>query len=85
MLWFQNFSDNWGNFMWGGNNWSMMGASLFAPFLLWSLFWKGIALWKAAHEKSKGWFVALLFINTAGILEILYIFVFSKNRGFPKF
>lgn len=45
---------------------------------LWSLPWKGVALWKAAQKKDVYWFVALLLINTVGILEILYIFVFSK-------
>jgi len=37
----------------------------------------GIALWKAARNGSKGWFIALLLTNTI-ILEILYIFVFSR-------
>jgi len=45
--------------------------------------WKGIALWKAARNKSLAWFVVLFIVNTAGILEILYIFVFSK-RGKDK-
>lgn len=45
---------------------------------LWSLPWKGVALWKAAQKKDVYWFVALLVINTVGILEILYIFVLSK-------
>jgi len=40
--------------------------------------WKGWALWKAAKNDSKGWFVALLLINTMGILDILYIYVFGK-------
>ncbi len=47
--------------------------------VFWSLFWKGWALWKAAKNDSKGWFVALLLLNTAGILEILYIYVFGKS------
>lgn len=44
----------------------------------WSLVWKGLALWKSAKLKQPIWFVALLVINTLGILEILYIFLFSK-------
>ncbi len=47
---------------------------------LWSLPWKGIALWKAANQNQKWWFVALLVINTVGLLEILYIFIFSKKK-----
>jgi len=46
--------------------------------LVWSLIWKGLALWKSAKKDSKIWFVALLVINTVGILEILYFYLFSK-------
>ena len=45
---------------------------------LWVLVWKGWALWIAARKNSKIWFVILLIVNTVGILEILYIFIFSK-------
>jgi len=48
--------------------------------VLWTIPWKGVALWKAAKNNHKWWFVALLVINTLGILEILYIFVFSKRK-----
>jgi len=49
--------------------------------LVWTLPWKGVALWKAVKNDHKGWFVALLVLNTFGILEILYIFVFSKKKS----
>jgi hypothetical protein len=53
--------------------------------LLWVLPWKGVALWKAARQESKTWFIVLLLINTLAILEILYIFVFSqRKKGFFK-
>ncbi|HCX27761.1 MAG TPA: hypothetical protein DHI91_01315 [Candidatus Portnoybacteria bacterium] len=48
--------------------------------LIWSVVWKGIALWKAAKNEDLGWFVVLLVVNTVGILEILYIYVFSKKK-----
>jgi hypothetical protein len=51
---------------------------------LWTLPWKGVALWKAARNGSKPWFVALLVVNTAGILEILYIYIFSKRTAKPS-
>jgi len=47
---------------------------------LWSLTWKGFALWRAAKNQDKAWFVALLVINTLGILEMFYLFVFSKRK-----
>ena len=46
----------------------------------WVIVWKGLALWKAARNGSKPWFVALLILNTVGILEIIYIFFFSKKK-----
>lgn len=48
--------------------------------ILWTLPWKGVALWKAAKIGDKIWFIVLLLVNTLAILEILYIFIFSKKR-----
>ncbi len=50
-----------------------------ALLLVWILAWKGWALWVAARKSQKIWYIALLIINTLGILEILYIYVFSKG------
>jgi len=52
--------------------------------IVWTLPWKGVALWKAAARKEKWWFIALLILNTLGIFEILYIFVFSKIKRQPQ-
>jgi hypothetical protein len=46
--------------------------------LLWSLPWKGVALWVSARKGHLVWFTALLILNTLAILDILYIFIFSK-------
>jgi hypothetical protein len=51
--------------------------------VLWALPWKGAALWKAARNSDRWWFIALILINTLGLLEILYIFVFSKKKSEP--
>lgn len=48
--------------------------------LLWSLFWKALALWKAGRKNQPFWFIAILLVNTLGLLEILYIFAFSKIK-----
>lgn len=56
-----------------------LGTLIFAILIIWSVIWKGLALWKAAHLNQKYWFVALLVINTLGILEILYIYIFSEK------
>jgi hypothetical protein len=47
---------------------------------LWELPWKSIALWKAARNKHTGWFVALMLVHLAGLIDILYIFYFSSPQ-----
>lgn len=47
---------------------------------LWSLPWKAWALWLAARRTEKWWFLALLFINTFAVLEIIYIFLIAKRQ-----
>lgn len=47
---------------------------------LWSIIWKGIALWRAAQQEQKIWFLFILILNTMGILEIIYLFKFAKKR-----
>ena len=56
-------------------------AIAFFALMIWSVVWKGIALWKAARWGDTYWFIALLAINTVGILEILYIYIFSKKKA----
>lgn len=54
------------------------------PILIAVLFWviviKGIALWKSARNSHKGWFIALLLVNSLGLLELVYILWFSKTK-----
>lgn len=52
----------------------------FYIIVIWSLIWKGIALWHAARNEQRAWFIALLLINTIGILEIIYLLFFRKGR-----
>ncbi len=48
--------------------------------VVWSIVWKGIALWRAGRNGHLAWFIVLLIVNTVGILEIIYIFVFSRKK-----
>lgn len=54
---------------------------LFFLALLWAIAIKGYALWHAAKRNEKWWFIALLVINTFGILEIVYLIFFAKVWG----
>lgn len=51
-----------------------------AVLIIWDLAWRGYALWKAGRNEDSAWFVALLILNTVGILPILYIYIFSKKK-----
>ena len=51
------------------------------PIAIWSIFWMGWALWKAAKAGSKVWFILLLLVHTMGILDIIYIFLVSKKTA----
>jgi len=53
---------------------------IIALVLLWTIPWKGVALWKAARNGDKIWFIVIFIINTLAILEILYIFIFSRRK-----
>jgi hypothetical protein len=59
---------------------SQLGISLWllAVIFIWSAVWKLLALWKSARKNHLVWFIVLAIVNTVGILEILYIYVFSE-------
>ena len=59
---------------------SLLNSSWLYLVLAWVLPWKGVALWKAAKNGHNKWFIALLVLNTLALLEIIYIFYFSKPK-----
>ncbi len=42
---------------------------------------KGWALWRSAQNDQRGWFIAMMLINTIGLLELIYVFYFSKPKA----
>jgi hypothetical protein len=55
---------------------------LFYLLIAWAVVWKGIALWHAARNRQLVWYIALLIVNTVGILEIIYLVFFRrKSKG----
>ena len=58
--------------------------TLFAILAAWELVWKGLALWKAARRRQLYWFVALLAINSAGILPIVYLLLAREHTSAPQ-
>ncbi len=63
---------------WGIPLWAMC---IMGFIFVWSYAWKLAALWKSARKGSIIWFIVLALVNTVGILEILYIFVFSEMKS----
>ena len=59
----------------------MIGVSplFIALAIIWSLVWKGFGLWRSAELRQKYWFIAILVINTLGILEMIYLFFIARN------
>lgn len=57
---------------------------IFYLIIIWSLIWKGIALWHAGGNRQLAWFIVLLVVNTVGILEIIYLIFFRENKRLNK-
>ena len=73
----------------GGLNWSFGNVMaqyfwLFPLAVVWSLAWKGIALWQAGQRKQLPWFIAILIVNTFGLLEIFYLFAYHYKPNGTK-
>ena len=51
--------------------------------VIWSIVWKIYAAWIAAKNNHKKWFVAIIILNTVGILEIFYIFKIA-NKSYAE-
>jgi hypothetical protein len=52
-----------------------------APLIIWDLFWRGKALWKASKNNQLYWFIALLLVNSIGILPLVYLAFFQKKNS----
>lgn len=53
---------------------------LFYILTIWTIVWKGIALWRASKNDQKYWFMFLLIVNSFSVFDLLYLFRFSKKR-----
>ena len=53
--------------------------------VIFDLLLKAFALWRAARNDHKYWFIALLIINSVGIVPLVYIIFFSKWDKIEKY
>ena len=61
-----------------------MDSPWFYLVLIWSVVWKGLALWKSARNKHLVWFVFILVINSFGILSIIYLIIHMEKKKITK-
>lgn len=48
---------------------------------IWDMIWKGFALWRASRNDHQNWFIAILVINSAGILPIIYLLMHKSDSS----
>lgn len=76
--------------MWGYNNYyNGFGSSfglfgLLIPFAIFDLVLRGFALWKSARKDQNVWFIALLVVNSMGILPLIYLILNRDQKEAPK-
>jgi hypothetical protein len=60
-------------------DWFIANPILGLILIVWTFTWKGFALWKAAGLHQRNWFIVMLILNTAGILEIIYLYFIARK------
>jgi hypothetical protein len=55
-----------------------------AAVVIISIILKGYALWHSARNHQKAWFIVLLVIHTAGILDAVYLLFFREDNSGAK-
>ena len=73
------------SFAWSpwGFGFGLIGLLVALVFVIVLISLKGYALWHAARRSERWWFIAILVLNTIGILELAYLlFVVGKWHKF---
>ena len=57
---------------------------IFVPLIIllaiWDGVWKAIGMWKSARHNQLAWFICIAVFNTAGILPMIYLGFFQKDK-----
>jgi hypothetical protein len=71
------------NYATGADFWltSVWMSAILIILVIWSAVWKAMALWRSARNNHLAWFIVLMILNTAGILDILYYFIWGKKKS----
>jgi hypothetical protein len=74
----------WSKYMWGGGaDWGFPGQwwGLLLPLMILDLVLKAIALWRSARNRQTVWFIALLLVNSLGILPAIYLLINKEKKS----
>ncbi|MEK7501673.1 MAG: DUF5652 family protein [Patescibacteria group bacterium] len=74
-----SFNQTWGVTPWWSMGIGSLGIVLVLVFVAVVIALKGYSLWYAAKRNEIWWFIPLLVINTAGILELIYLIFIVKK------
>jgi len=58
--------------------WPALFTLLMLVFVL-DIILRAVSLWRAARANQTAWFIALLILNTIGILPLIYLLFFAKE------
>jgi len=53
-------------------------------FIVLDVVLRGFALWRSSKRDEKGWFVALLVINSIGIFPLIYLLTHPEKKSKKK-
>ena len=75
---------------WGGTNYYNLSGmrygafGLLIPLMIFDLILRGFALWRSARKGQNVWFIALLVVNSLGILPLIYLVLNRDQKEAPK-
>lgn len=73
----------WGTMM-NGYGYGAGWLTWLGPLVILDLVLRGVALWRAGRNGQKWWFVALLLVNSVGILPGIYLLTNKEEKRTSK-
>ena len=67
-----------------GGGFPLVFMLIIAALSILEIYLKGKGMWRAARNGQSNWFIALLLINTMGILPAIYLYNNPEKKVTPK-
>ncbi|MDD3896557.1 MAG: DUF5652 family protein [Candidatus Peribacteraceae bacterium] len=64
----------------GMPHWIGLLLPMMVPLIVLDIVLRGIALWRSARSNQLAWFIALLIVNSIGILPAIYLLFFDEEK-----